>query len=268
MGSLSLRLKKNYGWNTSIYKFNKKNQNETQYIEKNIIKIINHYFQFSLISKPKLEYSGDNLKIKIYYYPPSKMGDEFKKSKIKNKGGLKINQNLRAKFNYNEQIKKLEKLLKKFSNYNVNIQIIKLKNPILDSTILARFIALNLKNKNISTIWKICLKKIRIKNQNKVYKSYQNLILNFDWNHILKNNFIFNEFFSLITGLKLKIHGRFLKRKGASRTKIKNYSIGSFKFNSISSYIDYGHIEKKDKNGTQSIKVFISNQFFKFPLLT
>jgi ribosomal protein S3 len=74
------------------------------------------------------------------------------------------------------------------------------------------------------------------------------------------NKGIYNkEFYSYITGLKIKISGRITKKKGASRSKIINKTIGSLKLNSINSFIDYGHIEKKDKNGTQSIKVFIKN---------
>ena len=77
-----------------------------------------------------------------------------------------------------------------------------------------------------------------------------------NWIHILYNGLFCKEFYSNIAGLKLKISGRISKKRGASRAKVINYSIGTLKFNSINSSIDYGHIERKDKNGSQSIKVY------------
>jgi len=69
------------------------------------------------------------------------------------------------------------------------------------------------------------------------------------------------EFHSFITGLKIIISGRSTKRKGASRTKLKSMVTGSFKFSSAESLIDYGAVTRKDKNGTQTIKVFFFNKF-------
>lgn len=68
-----------------------------------------------------------------------------------------------------------------------------------------------------------------------------------------------NFFTQQISGIKIKISGRFNKRKGATRTQVKYFSKGSFRFNSIDSFIDYGYFERKDRNGTQTIKVFIAN---------
>lgn len=82
--------------------------------------------------------------------------------------------------------------------------------------------------------------------------------------HNLKKLFLIklwmkNFFTQQISGIKIKISGRFNKRKGATRTQVKYFSKGSFRFNSIDSFIDYGYFERKDRNGTQTIKVFIAN---------
>ena len=53
------------------------------------------------------------------------------------------------------------------------------------------------------------------------------------------------------------------KRRGASRAKTKSYSVGRLRFNSIKTLIDYSHIEKKDKNGSQSIKIYINHKIYK-----
>jgi ribosomal protein S3 len=83
--------------------------------------------------------------------------------------------------------------------------------------------------------------------------------------HILYNGLFCKEFYSNIAGLKLKVSGRISKKRGASRARILNYSIGSLNFNSINSFIDYSHIERKDKNGSQSIKVYASHTICYLP---
>jgi hypothetical protein len=93
-------------------------------------------------------------------------------------------------------------------------------------------------------------------NFNSLIKNKQETI---NWMQILNKGIFCKEFNSHITGLKLKLSGRISKRRGASRTSTINRSIGILQFNSINSAIDYGHIEKKDKNGSQSIKVFIAS---------
>lgn len=77
--------------------------------------------------------------------------------------------------------------------------------------------------------------------------------------HILYKGLFCKEFHSYIKGFKFKIAGRISKRRGASRARKINYSIGTLNLNSINSFIDYSHIERKDKNGSQSIKVYTNH---------
>jgi hypothetical protein len=254
---ISLKIKRNYGWETILYKFS---QNKTPNIIglKNImLEVLNHYFQFLLISKPKFYYTNEKLYIIIYYYAIS---DRDLKFYSKNK---KMNISNKLKLLKNFQLNKFERFLYKYFNIQIQIKFKRLKSPILDSKILAEFISINLKNYSINSIWRILLKKIKFKN---IVYSNKNLVDSFkntrffNWDYILKNGLFNKEFFSHINGLKLKISGRTTRRRRASRTKTKSLSIGSFKFNSINSLINYGHIQRKDKNGAQSIKVFSSTK--------
>lgn len=278
MGSnhpISLRVKKYNGWQGTLYKYQPKALLDLASLQKNLSEIIHHYFQYVLISKPKFYYTAEALKIKIIYYLHGDPAIHRLQSKEKHKGELK-KQSVRPQKknkaeNYNRDALRgiltgletkntliLENILKERTGTKVNLQLIRLKSPILDSKILARFISISLRKFSISALWRILLKKIKFKGNH--LKASQPIKVNhyFDWTHLLKDAFFSREFYSYVNGLKLKISGRPSKRRGASRTKVKNYSLGSFKFNSINSLIDYGHIERKDKNGSQSIKVYTS----------
>lgn len=255
---ISLKIKKNYAWDTILYKFNLNKTIDAVGFQNNILEVLNHYFQFLLISKPKFHHTGDRINIIIYYYAINDRNFKFRPKD----GKMNISNSLKALKIF--QLNKLEELLYKNFNIQIEIKLKRLKNPILDSKILAEFISINLKNYSINSIWRILLKKIKLKNivnQNKnILKPLKQLRF-FNWNYILKNGLFHKEFYSHINGLKLKISGRTSRRRRASRTKTRSLSIGSFKFNSINSLINYGHIERKDKNGSQSIKVFSSTKF-------
>jgi hypothetical protein len=254
---ISLKIKKNYGWDTILYKFNLKKNSDIVGLKNNILEVLNHYFQFLLISKPKFYYTNEKINIVIYYYIISnrdfKLNSKNKKINIsKNLKLLKIN-----------ELNKFEIFLSKYFNIQIQIKLKRLKNPILDTRILAEFISINLKNYSINSIWRILLKKIKLKNIIHSNEELADTLKNynfFNWDNILKNGLFNKEFYSYINGLKLKISGRTSKRRRASRTKTRSLSIGSFKFNSINSLINYGHIERKDKNGSQSIKIFSSTK--------
>jgi hypothetical protein len=268
MGSnhpISLRLKKNYVWEGTIYKFQKKINYDYIILQKTLIKIIHHYFQYQLISKPKFYYTPKGIRIVIGYYQISSSPSWGGKLKNSPFGQLINNTTEINDLQLKKNLVLFENLIKKALIKNITIpiklQLIRFKNPLSNSQILARLISILLRKYNISAIWRILLKKIKLKNQG--FRPNKKIMgplwgYYFDWNRIFKDTFFSKEFYSYINGLKLKISGRPSKRRGTSRTKVKIYSIGNFKFNSINSLISYGHIERKDKNGSQSIKVYTS----------
>ena len=276
MGSkhtIRLKLKKYLNWNSTIYKFNSQNLSEILHKEILLSVILKHYFQSILISKPIYHHYVDDLSIIIYFYSNTKSykGAVGAESKSKSRLDLK-KKKLKEIFNHNQinkrklvyqfnRLKKLETILTIINGKKVKLKLIKLKSPICNSSILAQYLSINIARYNINTLWKKILKKFKLVNL-----KYYNTPITFNWNNLINSSYLFlyKKFISYITGIKLKISGRFSRRKGASRTKVSNFSIGSFRFNSISSYIDYNLISNKNKNGSQSIKVFTATTFLSF----
>jgi hypothetical protein len=67
---ISLRFKKYYpyGWEGTLYKWQNRTMQDLAYIQKNLLEVIYHYFQYTLISKPKFLYTPKGIKIRIAYY--------------------------------------------------------------------------------------------------------------------------------------------------------------------------------------------------------
>lgn len=264
MGSkhpISLKLKQYLNWNSTIYKFDFKNLLKISNKETLLSAVLQHYFQSLLISKPIFHHYIKELSIIIYFY-----SKDTSRNNINNKNSkshFSINKRKRKLNNYKigkkmipweiNRLKKLETILTIIYGNKVKLKLIKLKNPILNSSILAQYLSVNISRYNINILWRKILKNFKLVSQ----KYYDNSIT-FNWKDVTVHGYsiLLNKFYSYITGIKLKISGRFSRRKGASRTKIKNLSLGSFQFNSESSLIDYGFVVKKSKNGSQSIKVF------------
>ncbi len=279
---ISLKLKQYLNWNSIIYKFDSKNLSEIYYKEILLSAVLQHYFQSLLISKPIFNHYIKELSIIIYLYSKKKPL-YYKKYKFKQTSNKCEKKNLKKKFFFStgfspinpagrstslavtnrvkkkmvpweiNRLKKLETIMTIIYGNKVKLKLIKLKNPILNSSILAQYISINIMRYNINVLWRKILKKFKLLN----FKNH-NTTIAFNWKNLVVHgySFLYNKFYSYITGIKLRTSGKFSRRKGAFRTKIKNYSIGYFKFNSESSLIDYGFIEKKSKNGSQSIKVF------------
>lgn len=133
---INLKLKKHKIWNMTLYKYNSSNILNLTKEHKNIIKLINYYFQYVLISIPKINYENNMIKIKIYYY-------------IK---PTTLHHSIRPFLQNGLALIKFESLLKNFYGKSVELQLIRLKNPIFNANILAQFIGINLKKYSISKI--------------------------------------------------------------------------------------------------------------------
>lgn len=121
-------------------------------------KIINHIFQGIFISKPIFESSSnDVIEIKLFYYIPNQKNFKYKKKNAKN-------QVIKTKNSLEFKGYKLEKILEKFYRIPVNLQLIRLKSPILNSHILGQLISYMMKNYTVNSITRIILKKTRLKN--------------------------------------------------------------------------------------------------------
>ena len=186
-------------------------------------------------------------------------------------------------------IKKLEKFLTSKLGININLKLIKLNSPYFNSEILSQYIALNLKKYSIYKIWRKLKKIIRFFNYNFndnrfLDKKSNNISKPIQFNYMkIKELYLCKNIISNISGIKLIIKGRLMKRKNASRSKKFVFTKGVFHFNSLASLIDYKYSNilnkgigeyspntklKKNrvsksrlipKNGSIGIKIFISN---------
>jgi len=275
---ISLRLKKNIYWNSTLYSFNQTTLSGITNQEKNLYDVLNHYFQYVLISKPNLRYEFDKIIVRINYYgpssyAPSSAGNPERLKKGSTHAARQLGALLEAVRNKN--IVGLEKIIPRvctgsgnfqveghvtqtFHNREVQLQLVRLESPILDSYILAQYVAKRLKSHSINTIWRKILKSTSLYNCTSFLHTTalpQRPSACLQWG---ASGATSGEFHSFTTGVKLIISGRSTKRRGASRTKLKSLAIGSFKFSSAESLIDYGAVMRKDKNGSQTIKVFTS----------
>jgi hypothetical protein len=135
---VSFKLKKYNIWNSTLYKFNI--STPLSILEqKNIIKSINHYFQYVITSKPLLRFENNCLKIKIFYYIRPNINREI--NRVSNQ----------PPWNH-LQIIKFENILKIYYGHPIELQLIKLNDPIKNATVLAQFIAMNLKSHGLRKI--------------------------------------------------------------------------------------------------------------------
>ena len=65
-----------------------------------------------------------------------------------------------------------------------------------------------------------------------------------------------------LAGIKFQIAGRMKKKRTASRAALQTRSKGYFKFNSKNSLIDHSRLIYKNKNGSFSVKIWISGNNF------
>jgi len=256
---LSLKLRKLENWSKIIYKFQKEKELNFINIEKIWNKIISLYFQNYITSKPNYIYKFNiknrinGIKILLYIYIKPILKDK------------NILNNRKKKINISE-INKLEKILEKIylttakglinnniNNYSfVNIEIIEINKPYINSEILGKYIIINLKRYTLKKIWRI-LEFSKIVRINPINKNF----LTYNYNN-LKYLALGKVIKSYIIGIKIIINGRLMKRKTASRSKKVILTYGKLKINSLSSLIDITSSETI-LNSKIGIKVLISN---------
>nr|QUQ05906.1 ribosomal protein S3 [Microconidiobolus nodosus] len=216
---LSVKLKRNINWLTQIYSYNDINIYRNQ--EMLINKIIIQKLKDSLISKPKYKKRGEILEIEILVYKRE------------------------------EEEEEIEKYISEIIKQEVKIRIIKVKNPILDSNILMRYIKMRLKRNSFKKIRK------KIKKMIKISKERNENDYTYNWEKIMKN-YINKEVKSNIKGIYIKLKGRISKKRRAKRSTKEILKIGRLKYNSIRSLNDYTKSKVIGINGVYSIKICIN----------
>lgn len=255
---ISLRLKNKLTWGNTSYYFNSRNYLSDYWgIDKIAVNIIKHYFQYAILSKIKISKDSNKVVISFYYFLNLPVSKRFGSEQSKNffsflqEGNISNN-----KKKFNVEAKGYSNLILKLSRFYgkpVELRPIRIHYPYLNSYILAQYIALNIKKANYTKILRTLFKKvILVKNNN----------ITAPTNVISKDLIKYNSARILPlypVGIKVVISGRLSQRKAASRTSIIRKSIGTLKLSSNSSIIDASKFSFVGKNGSITVKIWISS---------
>ena len=253
MGSkhpISLRLKTKQSWVNTSYHFCSGNELQAYYgADKMALNIIKHYFQFAILSQPKLNKDSNKIIISFYYFlnlPISKGKNSYRQSRII-KSSLQESLSPKA-IKFSNLILKLSNLYGK----PVELRPVRIHYPYLNSNILAQYIALNIKRGKFNMITRNLFKKAKLVKPSNIKSNIDNIK-----NLIKYSSTRFNP--QYLSGIKIVISGRLSQRKAASRTSIVRKSIGTLSLNSSNSLIDASKFTFKGKNGAATVKVWLSS---------
>jgi Mitochondrial ribosomal protein (VAR1) len=275
---------------THFYHYNKSSYHKTSKLLSNLINILNHFFGtfYGIISRPVFLFTQKKLVIFINYYIPNVY------SKLFNRHIWKYNRYpSKSAKGFNLELKKLIRVLAKFLNLKVEVQLNQLVYPYHDSTILSKLIALSSNKRRFRTIMSIIIQKALIITDPK--KTFSNQQWN-KWgggtapeavNHTqivvpatLPEAQILPEIISehynklsidgnivyihktvptVLTGLKVRISGRLSTERVIPKKTILSKEIGGFKRNK-SNLVDYAVYTNKNKRGSYSVKVWTTSR--------
>jgi ribosomal protein S3 len=183
------------------------------------IKLISKFFSpiNRLRGKPVFTVTSDKIIIRVFYYIP------------KNKHIIN-----------NNTINNLGETLSSIFKKSVELQLIKLNNPYLDSYILAQYIALNTQDYTLVQIMR---------------RVFNSVLLN---SMFIKN--VTSLLPSHIIGIKVQVSGRLSMEPSRPRQTVQTMQIGSFS-KSNNSLVDSAMFTTKNKKGAFTVKVWISQKF-------
>jgi hypothetical protein len=144
---------------THFYHYNKTSYHKLSKLLSNLINILNHFFGtfYGIISRPVFLFTQKKLIIFINYYIPNVY------SKLFNRHIWKYNRYpSKSAMGFNLELKKLIRVLAKFLNLKVELQLNQLVYPYHDSTILSKLIALSSNKRRFRTIMSIIIQKALI----------------------------------------------------------------------------------------------------------
>jgi len=188
--------------------------------QRTAIKIIDNFFSpiKALSSNPVFTITTEKVIINVFYFIPSK------------KEALN-----------NNTINNLGDLLSKLFGQPVELRFVKLHYPYLNSTILAKYIGLNVGKHKFRRIQR------KIFGKAPIVKNTESLQAQL------------SELPSHIVGIKIKISGRLITERVRPRQTVLTTQIGSF-VSDNNSLIDFGSFTGKNIHGAYTITVWISQR--------
>jgi hypothetical protein len=201
--------------NTS-HSFTGNNNNAT----KSAIALISHFFSpiKALSGKPVFTFSANSVVIHVFYYIPV------------------ANQALNS-----NTVNNLGEALSSIFGRPVELRLVKLHYPYLDSNILAQYIAMNTQDYTLAQIVR------------RVFGSISP-VKNTDSAEALAS-----ELPSHIVGIKVRVSGRLMMERSRPRQTVQTMQIGSFAKDNLA-LVDSASFTTKNKKGAFTVKVWISQR--------
>lgn len=181
---------------------------------RNATTLIEHFFSpiNVLAGRPVYTATSNSVIIHLFYYIP-------------NNGALN-----------NNTVNNLGDVLSEVFGRPVELRLVKLHYPYMDSYILAQFIAMNTLDYKFSLITSKLLGQIKpVKNPGDIVEP---------------------ELPSYIVGLKVRVSGRLVTERAKPRKTVQTVLLGSFSKNNMS-LVDYASFTSKNEKGAFTIKVWI-----------
>ncbi|KAI7869205.1 hypothetical protein BDF14DRAFT_392753 [Spinellus fusiger] len=232
----ALSLKGKQDWNTSIYSFTRNTRNTLLWEKDSAAKqTLKYYFQQHLTSTPAFRHAPSKVTIHMFYYaePQFTPLEPYK-------------------------IEPLEKLLATlYPTKYVDLQFVRVHYPYMNAEILAQYLTVNADLSGWSMLTRKFMKGVPMVKPPLPHA----MPFAVQWNSLLPQ--VANgQLTSAIQGVKYQVSGRLGRRKGASRTQVMRKSLGTFQFTSHKSLVDVGRHTFANKNGSITVKVWISTALF------
>lgn len=227
------------GSNSKVYSFNKGYNKSSQNgnTQRAAMSAIEYFFApiSGLISKPTFTITPSKVSIHLFYYLPS------------------ADQELNS-----SAVNALGKILGKIFNCAVNVKLIRLHYPYLNSYILAQYIAINGHKYNFSRMQRMIFSNVpTVQDAAFSVSGPKSSSLISESNDVTENST--KELVTHLTGIKIQISGRLTTQAMSPRQTVQRCHIGSFAKNN-KSLISLSTFTSKNKTGAFSVKVWLSQK--------
>lgn len=192
-------------------------------------KVLANFFSsvHALASKPVFTVSGNKVVINVFYYISETRANKALSSSAINSVG---------------------QVLSKLFGRPVELRLVRLHYPYLNSYILAQYIAINTGKYNFARIIS------RLWGASAIFSPIPDSESNTDLQLISDSSRVIPAY---ITGIKVKVSGRLMTERSVPRQTVKNAQLGTFSRSSGVEQIDSASFTSKNKKGAFTVKVWI-----------
>jgi Mitochondrial ribosomal protein (VAR1) len=149
---------------------------------------------------------------------------------------------------FNRELNALTYILENHFNCSIQLEITRLKYPFYDSNILSQLIGLNGKKYGYEQVINKLFPYIKIRNPNTILTHY-------DLSPKRKKSLV-----SYISGIKLRIAGRFFRHKIVPKRTVSTYQKGSLQ-RGVVNFVECSKYINKSKRGSFCISISLSHIF-------